>query len=175
MPTAFSVLLDYAVQHNATAVRPAGATDLRDGRSCPPQPSVCASSGVCLVVSRGKRKSISTADDAEPRHGEDPQERFRTFGFGGRDMSFNLMDMNEAQQQFLDFLDTMKNAQQTFADAVESWGGAFDVGQSASSWSLEPLPPRELVETTFDLVERLLAAQKQLAIALVDATGAEAT
>ncbi|HEX4679826.1 MAG TPA: hypothetical protein VH210_11570 [Gaiellaceae bacterium] len=90
-------------------------------------------------------------------------------------MSFNLMDMNEAQQQFLDFLDTMKNAQQTFADAVESWGGAFDVGQSASSWSLEPLPPRELVETTFDLVERLLAAQKQLAIALVDATGAEAT
>ncbi|MCW2963211.1 MAG: hypothetical protein JWO17_463 [Actinomycetia bacterium] len=91
-------------------------------------------------------------------------------------MTMNMTGMHDAQQQYLDYLDMMKNAQEAFADAVQSWGGAFDggVGQPGSSWFLEPVPPRELVETTFGLFERLLDAQKQLAIAFVDAAGADA-
>jgi hypothetical protein len=90
-------------------------------------------------------------------------------------MTINMPGMFDAQQQYLDYLDTMKNAQHALADAVQSWGGAFDgvVGQPTSSWSLEPVPPKELVETTFGLIERLLAAQKQIAIALIDTTGFE--
>lgn len=85
-------------------------------------------------------------------------------------MTSNVTDMFDAQQQYQDYIDVMKNAQQAFADALQSWGGAFDgvLGQPASSWPPEPVPPRELVETTFGFAERLLAAQKQLAIALLD-------
>jgi hypothetical protein len=92
-------------------------------------------------------------------------------------MSMDMPGMEDAQQLYLDYLDTMQNAQQALVDAVQSWGGAFDGigGQPASSWSLEPVPPREFVEMTFGLVERLLAAQKQLAFALIDTAGAEAT
>jgi hypothetical protein len=90
-------------------------------------------------------------------------------------MTINLTGMHDAQQQYLDYLDVMKNGQKALADALQSWGGAFEdvVGQPASLWSLEPVPPRELVETTFGFVERLLAAQKQLAIALVDTAVSE--
>jgi hypothetical protein len=87
-------------------------------------------------------------------------------------MTSNMTGMHDVQQQYLDYLDIMMNAQQALADAFESFGGAFDgvVGLPASLHSLEPVPPREFVETTFGFVERLLAAQKQLAIALVDTT-----
>jgi hypothetical protein len=78
-------------------------------------------------------------------------------------------------QQYLNYLDVMKNAQQAFTDALQSWGGAFDgvIGQPASTWPPEPIEPRELVETTFGFVERFVAAQKQLAIALVEPAVAE--
>jgi hypothetical protein len=81
-----------------------------------------------------------------------------------------MTDTFDAQQKYQDYLDMMKNAQQAFAEALQSLGGTFDdfVGQPASSWSLEPVPPRERVEKTFGYAERLLAAQKKLAIALVD-------
>ena len=84
-------------------------------------------------------------------------------------MSSNLTEMFDAQQ-YLNYLDVMKNAQQAFADTLQSWGSAFDgvIGQPASSWPPEPIEPRELVETTFGFVERFVAAQKQLAIALVE-------
>ena len=87
-------------------------------------------------------------------------------------MTSNMNGMYDVQQQYLDYLDIMMNARQTLAEALESWGGAFDgmVGQPASLRALDPVPPRELVETTFGFVERLLSAQKQLAIALVDTT-----
>jgi hypothetical protein len=92
-------------------------------------------------------------------------------------MTMNMTGLHDVQEQYLDYLDIMMNAQKALTDAFQSWSGAFDgvVGQPASSWSLEPVPPRELVETTFGLVERLLAAQKQLAIALVDTAAYEAT
>jgi hypothetical protein len=90
-------------------------------------------------------------------------------------MASNLTDMFDVQEQYQDYLDGMKSAQKAFADALQSWGGAFDggVGQPASSWPLEPVAPKELIETTFGFVERLLAAQKQLAIALVEKTLSE--
>jgi hypothetical protein len=86
-------------------------------------------------------------------------------------MTSNMNGMYDVQQQYLDYLDIMMNARQTLADALESWGGAFGgVGQPGSLRTLEPVAPRELVETTFGFVERLLSAQKQLAMALVDTT-----
>jgi hypothetical protein len=86
-------------------------------------------------------------------------------------MNMNTMGMQDAKQQYLDYLDdVMQNSQKALADAFESWRGAFDggAGVPATLRPLEPVPPRELVETTFGFVERLLAAQKQLAIAFVD-------
>jgi hypothetical protein len=85
-------------------------------------------------------------------------------------MTSTLTDMFEMPEQYQDYLDGMKTAQKAFADALQSWGGAFDgvVGQPASAWPPEAVAPKELIETTFGFVERLLAAQKQLAIAFVD-------
>jgi hypothetical protein len=90
-------------------------------------------------------------------------------------MTSNTTGMFDAQQQYVDYLEVMKNAQKALADALQSWGGAFDdvVGQPAASWPPEAVAPRELVETTFDFAERLLAAQKQLAITLLDLSVSE--
>jgi hypothetical protein len=89
-------------------------------------------------------------------------------------MTSNTTGMFDAQQQYVDYLEVMKNAQKALADALQSWGGAFDdvVGQPAT-WPPEPVAPRELVETTFGFAERLLAAQKQLAITLLDLSVSE--
>jgi hypothetical protein len=96
-------------------------------------------------------------------------------------MAINMPGMNgmndaQQQQQYLEYLDIFENAQNAFADALQSWRGAFDgvADQPTSPWSLEPLPPRELVETTFGFVERLVAAQKQLAIAFIETAVPEA-
>jgi hypothetical protein len=93
-------------------------------------------------------------------------------------MTSTLTEMFDTQQfanffdteQYLNYLDVMKNAQQAFTEAFQSLGGAFDGGKSqpASTWPPEPVQPREFVENTFGFVERLVAAQKQLAMALVD-------
>jgi hypothetical protein len=89
-------------------------------------------------------------------------------------MSSTVTEMFDTQQ-YLNYLDVMKNAQQAFADALQSWGGAFDgvIGQPATTWPPEPVQPRELVENTFGFVERLVAAQKQLAMALVETAASE--
>ncbi|HEV7639302.1 MAG TPA: hypothetical protein VGO39_00360 [Gaiellaceae bacterium] len=87
-------------------------------------------------------------------------------------MTSNVTDMYDAQQ-YLDYVDNMKSAQKAFADALQSWrDGASE--QPASLWSREAVPPREIVETTFGFVERLVAAQKQFAIAFVDTRVSEA-
>jgi hypothetical protein len=91
-------------------------------------------------------------------------------------MPVNLTNAQDAQQQYLDYLDNMKSAQQALTDVLQSWRGAFDgaADQPTPLWSLEPVQPKELVETTFGFVERMVAAQKQLAIAFVDVGVSEA-
>ncbi|MDX6424814.1 MAG: hypothetical protein QOD52_219 [Gaiellaceae bacterium] len=86
-------------------------------------------------------------------------------------MTSTLTDMYDAQQ-YTEYFDNMKNAQKAIADVLQSWrDGVAD--QPASLWSREPVPPKELVENTFGFVERLVAAQKQLAIAFVETGVAE--
>jgi hypothetical protein len=99
-------------------------------------------------------------------------------------MAINIPGLNglngindpQQQQRLLEYLDIFENAQNAFTDALETWRGAFDgvADQPTSPWSLEPLPPRELVETTFGFVERVVASQKQLAIAFLEAAVPEA-
>jgi hypothetical protein len=96
-------------------------------------------------------------------------------------MAINMPGMNgmndaQQQQQYLEYLDMIENAQNVFSEALQSWRSAFDgmADQPASPWSLQPVPPREFIETTFGLVERLVAAQKQLAIAFVETATPEA-
>jgi hypothetical protein len=75
-------------------------------------------------------------------------------------------------QQYTEYFDNMKNAQKALADVLQSWrDGVAD--QPGSLWSREPVPPKELVENTFGFVERLVAAQKQIAIAFVETGAAE--
>jgi hypothetical protein len=85
-------------------------------------------------------------------------------------MTISLPSMRDAQQRYLEYLDVIKDGQKGMVDALELWGSAFDdaIAGPPGRIPLEPLPPKELVETTFDFIERLVAAQKQLAFALVE-------
>ncbi|MDX6465143.1 MAG: hypothetical protein QOI27_183 [Gaiellaceae bacterium] len=87
-------------------------------------------------------------------------------------MAINWKTMRDSQQRYLEYLDVMKEGQKGIADALGLWG-TFDpstAGKSPMLTPVEPLEPKELVATTFDYIEKLLAAQKQLAYALVEST-----
>jgi hypothetical protein len=81
-------------------------------------------------------------------------------------------NVRDAQKQYLEYLDALKDGQKAVIDAVEFWSNAFEssVGKPATRRSPEQLPSsREVVEGAFGLAERLVAAQKEFALALVDA------
>ena len=86
-------------------------------------------------------------------------------------MSIGFTSARDTQDQYLDYVDMIKESQKSIVDALELWSSAFDeaLGKSAIRAPLEPPAPQELVETAFDFVERLIAAQKQLVLALFDA------
>jgi hypothetical protein len=85
-------------------------------------------------------------------------------------MTNSLKSLRDAQQRYLDYLDTIKEGQKGFTEALEFWGNAFGEsnGTPSARLPLEPLPPKQLVETSFDFIERMIAAQKQFAFALVE-------
>jgi hypothetical protein len=85
-------------------------------------------------------------------------------------MSIGFATARDTQTPYLDYADVMKESQKAIADAFELWSSAFDgaLANRAGRLALEPLPPKELVEAAFDVVERMIAAQKQLVLALFD-------
>ena len=85
-------------------------------------------------------------------------------------MSIGLPSARDAQTRYLNYVDMVKDGQKAVVDAVELWTSAFDeaLGKPAGRLPLEPLAPKELVETGFDLVERVIAAQKKVVFALFD-------
>jgi hypothetical protein len=87
-------------------------------------------------------------------------------------MTISLPSMDDAQQRYLEYLDIIKDGQKGIADALEFWGSAFDEVNAGppGRLPLQVLPPKEFVETTFEFIERMVAAQKQLAFALVEST-----
>jgi hypothetical protein len=88
-------------------------------------------------------------------------------------MSISTMNMRDAQKQYLQYLEALKDGQKAVVDAVEFWSNAFDgaVPRPTGIRTPEALPSsRELVEGAFGFAERLVAAQKEFALALVDAS-----
>jgi hypothetical protein len=87
-------------------------------------------------------------------------------------MTIGPTNVRDAQKQYLEYLDALKDGQKAVIDAVEFWSNAFEssVGKPAMHRSPEQLAsPRDLVEGAFNFAERLVAAQKEFALALVDA------
>jgi hypothetical protein len=87
--------------------------------------------------------------------------------------------VRDAQKQYLDYLDALKDGQKAVIDAVEFWSSAFDASRPSSRNMSDSLPanlpaPKELVESAFGFAERLVAAQKEFALALVDASSRKA-
>jgi hypothetical protein len=88
-------------------------------------------------------------------------------------MAINWKTMRDSQQKYLEYLDVMKEGQKGIADALGFWGTTLDpsaAGKSPMLTPIEPLEPKELVATTFDYIEKVLAAHKELAYALVEST-----
>jgi hypothetical protein len=93
-------------------------------------------------------------------------------------MTISPPKVQDAQKQYLEYLDALKDGQKAVIDAVEFWSNAFE-----SSTGTSPLrrpgapvtPSRELVEGAFSFAERVVAAQKEFALALVDAASVEAS
>jgi hypothetical protein len=91
-------------------------------------------------------------------------------------MTMSPTSVRDAQKQYLEYLDALKDGQKAVIDAVEFWSSAFDTSVARPSSRRVPdnLPaPKELVESAFSFAERLVAAQKEFALALVDAASAE--
>jgi hypothetical protein len=84
-------------------------------------------------------------------------------------------NVRDAQKQYLEYLDALKDGQKAVIDAVEFWSNAFEgtVGKPAMRRSPELPSSREVVEGAFSFAERLVAAQKEFALALVDAAAVE--
>jgi hypothetical protein len=78
----------------------------------------------------------------------------------------SLPNMQDAQQRYLEYFDSIKDRQSEITEALEFWKSEFD-GAVANQGRVS-LEPKELVESTFEFVERLIAAQKKLAFALVE-------
>jgi hypothetical protein len=81
-------------------------------------------------------------------------------------------NVQDAQKQYLEYLDALKDGQKAVIDAVEFWSNAFEssVGKPAMRRRPEQLPSsREMIESAFSFAENLVAAQKEFALALVDA------
>ena len=74
-----------------------------------------------------------------------------------------------AQEQYLE---TLKQGQKAVIDAVGLWAKSVE-GYTAKAEAIpnaEQLPtPKEYVETTFSFVEKVIATQKELALAVLDA------
>ena len=91
-------------------------------------------------------------------------------------MTMSSTNVSDAQKQYLEYLEALKDGQKAVIDAMEFWSSAFEssVGRPASRKWGEGLPaPREFVESAFTLTERLVAAQKEFVLALVDAADTE--
>lgn len=93
-------------------------------------------------------------------------------------MTVSPTNVRDAQTQYLEYLDALKDGQKAVIDAVEFWSNAFEssVGKPPKRRTPEQVPSsRELVESAFDFAERVVAAQKEVALALVDAASFEAS
>jgi hypothetical protein len=82
-------------------------------------------------------------------------------------VNMNMTNMRDAQKQYLEYVDLLKDGQKAIVNALEFWGSAFDeaAGKPASRHLLEP---KEFVEQSFEVIERVLEAQRQVLLALVD-------
>jgi hypothetical protein len=91
-------------------------------------------------------------------------------------MTTGPTNVRDAQKQYLEYLEALKDGQKAVIDAVEFWSSAFESSvPRAGRQGAGALPsPRELVESAFTFSERLIAAQKEFALALVDAAAREA-
>jgi hypothetical protein len=91
-------------------------------------------------------------------------------------MSISPPNTRDAQKQYLEYLEALKDGQKAVLDAVEFWSNAFE-GSVPRAGTRRPdqIPAaKELVESAFDFAEHLVAAQKEFALAFVDATTGEA-
>lgn len=92
-------------------------------------------------------------------------------------MSIGPTTVLDAQNQYMDYLEALKDGQKAVVDAVEFWSSAFESSVSKPGTRFSPdqvLGPKEFVETAFSFAERLVAAQKEFALALVDAAAIDA-
>jgi hypothetical protein len=84
------------------------------------------------------------------------------------------MSAREAQRQYVE---AVKRGQKAVMDAVGLWTRVLDASGSSSAstrLSSEPvMSPRDLVEGGFTIAERVIATQKEFALALVDAATTE--
>ena len=81
----------------------------------------------------------------------------------------------EARRQYVE---AVKRSQKAVIDAVELWSRVLDAAPATPSALLSPEPvssPRALVEGGFTLAERMIATQKELALAFVDAATPDPT
>jgi hypothetical protein len=88
-------------------------------------------------------------------------------------MNLGSTNVLDAQRQYLDAL---KWGQKAVTEAVEFWSGAYEGSTLGSGLpqSADWLPaPAELVEGAFAFLESLIAGQKELALAFVEAAAAE--
>jgi hypothetical protein len=85
-------------------------------------------------------------------------------------MPIGFTSARDPQNQYLDYVEMLKESQKAVVEALELWTTAFDdaLGEPASRPALALRSPKELVETAFDFVERAIAVQKQLVLALFD-------
>jgi hypothetical protein len=93
-------------------------------------------------------------------------------------MTISPPNVHDAQKQYLEYLDALKDGQKAVIDAVEFWSNAFESSAVASPIrrsSAKITPSREIVEGAFSFTERVIAAQKEFALALVDAASVEAS
>jgi hypothetical protein len=94
-------------------------------------------------------------------------------------MTMSPTSVRDAQKQYLEYLDALKDGQKAVIDAVEFWSSAFDATRPSSRRTSENVPsnlppPKEFVESAFSFAERMVAAQKEFALALIDASSLKA-
>ena len=76
-----------------------------------------------------------------------------------------MSSINEVTQKSQEqFLDAVRESQQAVVDAVAAWS------QTVQGFSAQLPTPEQVIDNTFDIVEKLVASQREFARNLVAAT-----